>query len=66
MLDANHLVTYGVLAQLVLTLAHSLVRSPRRQAQLDAIEQKVEGVLSQLSGVATNDAASAQAGKDGN
>lgn len=57
-MDAAHLAALGVIVNLVFTLAHVFVKSPAKTAQLDNIEQKVDGVVATVTAVMN-------AGKDG-
>ena len=47
-IDLQILVAIGVGAHLAAALAKTLWKSPQRQAQVDAIEQKVDAVLAAL------------------
>ncbi len=49
-IDPQTLIAVGVGAHLLAALAKSLFRSPRRQAQIDAIERKVDEVLGEVRG----------------
>lgn len=59
-IDLNTIIALGVGAHLLGAIAKTLFKTPRQQAQIDAIEAKIDGVISQLTG-----AASKTAGKDG-
>jgi len=56
--DTQTLIAVGVALHLLAALAKTLLKSPQRQAQIDAIEQKVDGVekilLNQLQSGAAN------------
>lgn len=43
--DPQTVIAAGVAAHLLLFIAKALFRSPKRQAQIDAIERKVDEVL---------------------
>lgn len=45
-LTTQNLILAGVFAHLFLTLSRSIWRRPKQQAQIDAIERKVDGVVS--------------------
>lgn len=49
-IDLQSLVAAGVGLHLLGALAKTVWRSPRRQAQIDAIERKVDELLSDLKG----------------
>ena len=49
-IDLQLLTALGVGAHLLAALAKALWKSPRRQAQVDAIESKLDGVLGALAG----------------
>ncbi len=49
-IDLQLLIAAGVGAHLLAALAKTLWKSPQRQAQVDAIEAKVESVLAALQG----------------
>lgn len=65
-MNTNDLIALGILAQLAFAVAHHFIKSPRQQAQLDAIEQKVNGVLMTVTGAAgiSTGSATATAGKE--
>ena len=46
--DPQTLIAAGVAAHLLAFIAKALFRSPRRQAQIDAIERKVDEVLGEM------------------
>lgn len=62
-MDANHVAAYGITVQLVLSLIHHFVRSPQRQAQIDALQQKIDDLTHVLLGGTHRPQG---AGKDGN
>ena len=47
-IDTQFLIAVGVGAHLLAALVKALWKSPQRQAQVDAIEQKVDAVLGAL------------------
>ncbi len=47
-IDPQTLIAAGVAAHLLGALAKTLFHTPRRQAQIDAIEQKVDEVLGEV------------------
>ena len=49
-IDAQTLIAAGVVAHLLAALAKTLFRTPKRQAQIDAIERKVDEVLGEVKG----------------
>ncbi len=49
-IDLQLLTALGVGAHLLAALVKALWKSPKRQAQVDAIERKVDGVLGALQG----------------
>lgn len=51
-IDLQLLVALGVGAHLLAALAKTLWKTPKRQAQVDAIERKVDAVLGALQGSA--------------
>ncbi len=51
-IDLQFLVALGVGTHLLASLAKTLWKTPQRQAQVDAIESKVDAVLGALQGSA--------------
>lgn len=51
--STQDLILVGVALHLLAALGKTLFKSPKRQAQIDAIEAKVDGVLDQLQAGAT-------------
>ncbi len=49
-LDPQTVIAVGVGTHLLAALARALFHAPRRQAQIDAIERKVDEVLGQVNG----------------
>lgn len=49
-IDPQTLIALGVGTHLLAALAKTLWKTPRQQAQIDAIESKVDEVLGQLKG----------------
>ncbi len=49
-IDAQTVIAAGVATHLLAALAKTLFRTPRRQAQIDAIERKVDEVLGEVKG----------------
>jgi hypothetical protein len=47
-IDPQTLAAVGVGVHLLAALAKTLFRTPKRQAQIDAIEQKVEAILGEI------------------
>ena len=47
-IDPQTLIAVGVGVHLLAALAKALFHTPRRQAQIDAIERKVDAVLGQV------------------
>ena len=48
--DAPTVAAVGIAVHLLAALAKALVKGPQRQAQIDAIERKVEAVLAEVRG----------------
>jgi hypothetical protein len=49
-IDPQTLIAVGVAAHLLAALAKTVFRTPKRQAQIDAIERKVDEVLGEVKG----------------
>ncbi len=49
-IDPQTLIAAGVAVHLLAALAKTLFRTPKRQAQIDAIERKVDEVLGEVKG----------------
>ncbi len=50
-IDTQLLIAVGVGTHLLAALARAIWRTPQRQAQVDAIERKVDDILGALKGV---------------
>ncbi len=50
-IDAQTLIAAGVGIHLLAALGKTLFKSPQRQAQIDAIERKVEAILGEMQAV---------------
>lgn len=48
-MDLNHLIAFGVLAQLTLAAIRHFVHSPQQQAQLDTIQGQLNAVVTTLA-----------------
>ena len=52
-ISTQSLIAAGVLAHLLLDVAHFLCKRPQDQVKIDALGQKADGILAEVQAVAT-------------